>query len=59
LSYAGKNLINIIKNIRKNSKILIIAHNLTFLEFYVVKTIFPLKEIKILNYLDFAWLLKT
>jgi hypothetical protein len=38
---------------------LIIAHNSTFLEFYVLKTIFPLKEIKILNYLDFVWFLKT
>jgi hypothetical protein len=54
LSYAGNNCINIIKDIRKNSKILILAYRLKFLEFYVVKTIFPLKEIKILNYLDLA-----
>jgi hypothetical protein len=59
LSYAGNNCINIIKDIRKNSKILILTHRLTFLEFYVLKTIFPLKEIKILNYLDFVWFLKT
>jgi hypothetical protein len=39
LSYAGNNWINIIKDICKNSKILILAHNLTFFEFYVLKTI--------------------
>jgi hypothetical protein len=39
LSYAGNNCINIIKDIRNNSKILILAHLLTFLEFYVLKTI--------------------
>jgi hypothetical protein len=50
----AKIVFNIIKDTRKNSKILILAHLLIFFEFYVLKTIFPLRGIKILNYLDFA-----